>query len=47
MAPRYYRIHAPGYVVRPETYGPDAFENFPGRAWTDQRGVEVAFDDQP
>jgi hypothetical protein len=39
MAPRNYRIHAPGYVVRPEIYGPDAFENFPGRAWTDQRGL--------
>ena len=39
MAPKTYRMHAHGSVVRPEVYGPDAFENFPGRSWTDQRGL--------
>ena len=29
----------PGYVVRPERYGPDVFENVSGLSWTDQQGL--------
>jgi hypothetical protein len=34
----YYNL-VPGYVVRPERYGPDVFLNVGGLSWTDQQGL--------
>jgi hypothetical protein len=34
----YYQL-VPGYVVRPERYGPDVFQNVGGLGWTDQQGL--------
>jgi len=34
-----YYMGAPGYVVRPERYGPEVFENIGALRWTDQQGL--------
>jgi hypothetical protein len=37
----YYNL-VPGYVVRPERYGPDVFLNVGGQSWTDMHIIAEA-----